>query len=143
MSASDDIKRARAARYAQEDNEAKVVNKTVEPLLKLLVPGQHYFGPEQFEALARYLLIDRLPVTAALSDGQFSVREMTLIRITDMTASRMVSASSLARTTGLPRWSVSRLLSNSGLPHLKRGSEKLYKIEHVRNILNRLRKADE
>jgi hypothetical protein len=140
---SRDIERARAARYAQEDNELKRVTKVVEPLLKLLTSGQHYFGPEQFEALTRYFLIDRVPVTAALSDGKFTYGELTIIRVSKMTVSRMMSATMLAQTTGLPRRSVARLLAKSRLPHLRRGSEKLYKIEHVRDLLDKLRKAGE
>ncbi len=142
---SDEIQRARAARYAQEDNERKRVTKAAEPLMKRIksMPGQHYFSPEHFETLARYLLIDRLPVTAALSDGRFSIRELTFIRITKMTASRMVSASELARTTGLPRRTLALMLANSRLPHLLRGREKLYSIEHVQALLAKLRKADE
>lgn len=140
---SRDVERARAARYAQEDNEARATARVVEPLLKFLVPGQHYFGPEQFEALAQYLLIDPLPVTAALSDGKFKLREMTLIRVTSMTANRMVTSSAMSKTTGIPRQTLDRMLGNSGLPCWRKGRQKLYNIEHVRSLLLKYRKEGE
>jgi hypothetical protein len=129
--------KAKVVRYSKEDGEQRTVAKIVEPLLKLLVPGQHYFGPEQFDALASYLLVDALPVTAALSDGRFSVasRALTVIRVTKMTASRMVTASALAKTTGIPRRTLALMLANSRLPYLLKGRQKLYSIEQVRGLL--------
>jgi hypothetical protein len=130
-----DVERARAERYAAEDREAQAAADVVEPLLSRLKPGRHYFGPAQFEALARYLLIDVVPMGRALQEGRFSLHGMYVQRVDRMTASRMVTASALARSTGKPQRTLARLLANSGLAYWARGSEKLYNIDDVRKLL--------
>jgi excisionase family DNA binding protein len=130
-----DVERARAERYAAEDREAERAADVVEPLLPQLKPGRHYFGPKQFAALTRYLLIDVGPISRALHEGRFTLRGMCIVRVDKMTAARMATASELARATGVSQPTLWRLLNNNRLPYWQRGRQKLYDIEQVKALL--------
>jgi hypothetical protein len=130
---------ARVMRYAKEDASAKAAARVAVPLVTALAPGRNYYGRKQFDALARFLLVDERPVAKAVHEGRFAIGRIEVVFVEQLGSGRLLSVNAIALASGVPQRTLARRVAKLALPFVLRGKQKLYDIDDLRAALAKAR----
>lgn len=124
-------------RNEREDRESQELAERAEPLLARLLPGRNFMNPGQFRDVVIYFLGEASKISAALDAGSFKPgMGYEVIRQPWSNQERLVTASDLARMSGVGRIRITRILNNLKLTVQWDGRKKLYDIDELREVLN-------
>jgi DNA-binding transcriptional regulator YiaG len=129
-----DAFRAKQAGNSWEDSEGRTAERIAEPLIVKMGPGRNYYTRKQFNAIATYLL-EPEESERAIERGKFKMGTIEILFTPHLREDRKVSAAALAKITKTPERTLQLWFSESKLPCVVEGREKMYDIDSLRDML--------
>ena len=129
-------------RMALEDRDQTYMLEVVAPLVGKLEEGKNFVNAQQFADLVRWFEDELEDPDETMETGRFEILDS--IQVIRVKPPGEMTLGDIVRKTGLPKSSVARLLSQSGLPHEQRGNKKYYNIRDLAPFLaNRPNRREE
>lgn len=116
-------------RLALEDRDEAYMLEVVAPLVGKLEDGKNFVNAQQFADLVRWFESELEDPDSAMETGRFSLFD--LVEVIRVKPPSEMTLGDIVRKTGLPKSSVARLLSQTGLPFEQRGNRKYYNINDL------------